>query len=162
MIEPIKNILLGIVMISVFSYFYIKMFKASVTIVAVILIIIFLYAVCMGVCEESMKQLKKYEMIKMHREFLKKDYHKVLFFSLTTLSPTFFCVLLMASIPLFVYEVWFLTCFPCLVITTLPMNSVLEEYCVLTQKKLPFIVLFAAVIILLMSVGIAVSSSLLD
>ncbi len=56
--EILKNILLGLLSVSIFAFAYIKLFKISVFAVVVILIIILLCVLCMGVCEESMKQLK--------------------------------------------------------------------------------------------------------
>ena len=157
-----KNTLLGVFIISVFSFIFIKILKSSVLAVIVILTVICLYVVCMGVCEESMKQLKKYEIIQMRVELTQQQRLFVLFFSLTTLFPTYFCVLLVSVIPMFTYEVWFITVFPCLIIISMPMLSILEEYFILTKKKLPFLASFAAIVIVLLSVGIASSSLLMN
>jgi len=116
----------------------------------------------MGVCEESMKQLKKYETIQTHTDLTKNRRFLILFLSLTTLSPTYFCVLLVSVIPLFTYEVWFVTVFPCLILISLPMISVLEEYHTLTKKKLPLIISFAVIIIFLTLVGVTSSHLILN
>jgi len=160
--EKIKQILIGLLIISIFGFTYVKILKASMLSVIIILTVIFLYAVCMGVCEESMKQLKKYEIIQTHTDLTKNQRFLILFLSLTTLSPTYFCVLLVSVIPLFTYEVWFLTVFPCLIFISLPMISVLEEYHTLTKKKLPLIISFAVIIIFLTLVGVTSSHLILN
>ncbi len=157
----LKNLLLGIVVISLFSYTYIKLLKVSVVAVVIILSVICLYGVCMGICEGSMKQLKKIEMTQKHFGLAKKERFRVLLFSLTTLAPFYFLVLLFSLIPMFTYEVWFITIFPCILFISLPMSSVLDEYHTLTQKKLPFIVSFTVILVTLMLIGMTVTSMII-
>ena len=159
--QILKNILLGLLSIFLFSYTYIKIFNISLLAVVVILIIISLYALCMDGGEKSMKQLKKYEILRTHRDLTKNDCKNILFYSLTTLSPTYFCILLVSVIPIFTYEVWFVTVFPCIIIISMPMFSVIEVYHYLTKKKLPFIMLYSGIVIFILTAGITATSFLI-
>ena len=104
-----------------------------------------------------MEELKKYEQKSIHFGLENKDYNKILYFSLTTLFPTYFCAFLVSLVPLYTYEVWFITVFPCIFLNILPASSGLEEYFGLTRKKLPFLLFFSLLIVICCSLGIIIS-----
>ena len=104
-----------------------------------------------------MEKLKKYEQKLIYFELNKKDKLNILFYSLTTLSPLFFCVFLVSLVPLYTYEVWLITVFPCIILNCLPASSTMEEYYGLTHKKYPFVILFLLITIICCLLGIIAS-----
>ncbi len=104
-----------------------------------------------------MEQLKKYEQKAIHFGLDKEDNKKILFFSLTTLSPLMLCVFLVSLIPLYTYEVWLITVFPCVIINCIPAIAVLDEYRSMTRKRLPFVVCYNFLMIIFCLGGILVS-----
>ncbi len=155
------NILLFAVSITFLCLVYIGLFKISVAAICVLLAFFALYALCMGLSWKSMKELKKYEQKLIHFGLNKRDFSKILWFSMSTLLPSFFCVALVSFVPLFTYEVWFITVFPCILLNCLPASSVLEEYYGLTRKKLPFLALFITFTIVFCVVGVIATSIIL-
>lgn len=138
----IRNIIFFVFSITFFCFLYIGVFKISVDVICILFVFFALYGCILGFSWKSMKQLKKFEQKLIHFGLNKDDNQKILLFSLTTLSPMLFCVLLVSCVPLFTYEVWFITVLPCIILNCLPASSVLEEYYGLTRKKLPFILSF--------------------
>ena len=136
----IGQIILFVLSITFFSCIYIGVFKMSVTAVCILLAILALYAVCMGIGEKGMRELRKYEQKLIHFGPDEKDGRKILLFSLLTLCPAWFCVILVSAVPLYAYTVWLITVFPCILLNCLPMSGVLEEYHGLTRRKAPFVV----------------------
>jgi len=153
----ISNIILFILSITLFSCVYIGVFKVSVIAVCVLLGFFCAYGMCMGASWKSTEELKKCEQKLIHFGLDNKDYNKILFFSSTTLLPTYFCIFLVSLVPVYTYEIWFLTVFPCILLNILPASSVLEEYFGLTRKKLPFLLLFLLIVIICCSSGIILS-----
>ena len=82
----------------------------------IFLALFFAYGMCMGESWKSMEKLKEYEQKLIHFGLDHKDYNRILYFSLTTLLPTYFCVFLVSLVPLYTYEVWFITVFPCILL----------------------------------------------
>lgn len=138
----IGNILLFLLSITVFCCIYVGLFKMSMTVVVILLVIFALYGSCMGASWKSMEELKKYERKAVYFGLTRKDESKILLFSLTTLCPSYFCVVLVSLVPLYTHEIWFITVFPCILLNCLPAGSVLEEYHGLTHSKLPFVAYF--------------------
>ena len=157
----IGQIALFVLSFAFFACIYIGVFKISVTAFLILLAIMALYSVCMGIGEKSMQELKKYEQKLIHFGLNEKDHPKILLFSLFTLFPAFFCVVLVTLVPLYTYEVWLITVFPCILLNCLPMSSVLEEYHGLTRRKIPFLVCSILITALLCFIGIIVSHLLL-
>ena len=153
----ISNIILFVLSITFFSCVYVGVFKISVVAVCILLAFFFAYGMCMGASWKSMKELKKCGQKLIHFGLDNKDYKKILWFSLTTLFPTYFCVFLVSLIPLYAYEIWFVTVFPCILLNVMPASSVLEEYFVLTHKKLRFLLFFSLIVIACCSSGIIIS-----
>ena len=154
----ISNIVLFFLSITLFSYVYIGMFKMSAVAVCILFAFFCAYGVCMGASWKSMEELKKCEQKLIHFGLENKDCNKILCFSLTTLLPTYFCVFLVSLIPLYTYEVWFVTVFPCMFLNILPANSVWKEYFELTNKRAPFLLLFLLIVILCCGSGIIISN----
>ena len=136
----IGQILLFVLSVTFFSCIYVGIFKMSVATFSILLAILALYALCMGIGERGMRELRKYEQKLIHFGLDEKDGRKILLFSLLTLSPAWFCVILVSAVPLYAYTVWLITVFPCILLNCLPMSSVLEEYHGLTRRKAPFLV----------------------
>ncbi len=153
----ISNIILFVLSITILSCVYIGMFKISVTAVCILLCFFGAYGACMGVSWKSMGEIKKYEQKLIHFGLDDKDSVKTLLFSLITLLPTYFCVFLVSLVPIYTYEIWFLTSFPCIVLNFLPASTVLEEYRSLTRKKLPFLASFTLLVITCSGLGITIS-----
>lgn len=156
----IGNILLFILSVTLFSCIYAGLFKISVTVLCILLVIFVLYGVCMGLGMKGMNELRKYERKAVHFGLTGKDYPKILLFSLTALCPTYFCVLLVSLVPLYTHEVWFITVFPCILLNCLPASSVLDEYHGLTHSKLPFVGSFLLLTVTCSFLGVLVSSLL--
>ena len=89
------------------------------------------------------------------------DGRRILLFSLLTLFPAWFCVILVSAVPLYAYTVWLITVFPCILLNCLPMSSVLEEYHGLTRRKAPFLVCCVLITAVLCLVGVVGSHLLL-
>lgn len=157
----ISNIILFIFSVTFFSCVYVGVFKVSVIAVCILLVFFCAYGMCMGVAWKSMGKLKEYEQKLIHFGLDNKDYNKILCFSLTMLLPTCFCVFLVSLIPLYTYETWFITVFPCILLNLLPASSVYEEYFGLTRKKRPFLLLSLLIVIICCSLGIILSHSFL-
>ena len=87
----IGQIILFVLSITFFSCIYIGVFKMSVTAVCILLAILALYALCMGIGERGMRELRKYEQKLIHFGLDEKDGRKILLFSLLTLCPAWFC-----------------------------------------------------------------------
>ena len=138
----ISNIALFAVSITLFCYVYVGLFKVSRTAICVLLVFLAAYGACMGLSWKSMKKLKKLEQKLIHFGLDRKDRSEVLLFSLSTLVPTYFCVILVSLVPLYTYEIWFITVLPCVCLNCLPLSSVLSEYYSLTHKKAPFLIWF--------------------
>lgn len=158
----ISSIILFILSITFLACIYVSVFNVSVTAICILVLFFAIYGFCMDSSWKSMKKLKEYENKLIHFELTSKDDARILLFSLKTLFPTYFCVFLVSLIPLYRYEVWFITVFPCIFINCLPAISVLDEYYGLTHKKLPFITLFFIIIAIFSLVGIIISSFVLQ
>ena len=154
----IRNIILFILSITFFFCTYVYAFKISVVAICILLALFFVYGMCMGKSWKSMEKLKKYEQKLIHFGLDHKDYNRILYFSLTTLLPTYFCVFLVSSVPLYTYEVWFISVFPCIFLNILPANSVWKECFELTNKKAPFLLLFLLIVIICGGLGIIISN----
>lgn len=157
----ISNIILFMLSLTVFACIYVGVFKISVTAIWILLVIFALYGLCMGLGWKSMEKLKKYEKKPFISDEPIKDHVKTLLLSLAALSPTYFCVTLVSLIPLYTYEVWFVTVLPCIFLNCLPANSVLGEYHELTNKKLPFLASFLILTAVFCLIGVTTSSLIL-
>ena len=157
----INNLILFIFSISLLICIYVGVFKISVAAICVLLLFFAIYGLCMGSSWKSMEKLKEYENKLIHFKLEPKDDIRILLFSLKTLFPTYFCVFLVSLIPLYTYEIWFITIFPCILLNSLPATSVLDEYYVLTHKKFPFVTLFLILIAIFSLAGIIISSLVL-
>ena len=157
----IGQILLFVLSVTFFSCIYIGVFKMSVTAVCILLAILAMYAVCMGIGEKGMRELRKYEQKLIHFGLDGEDDRKILLSSLLTLCPAWFCVILVSAVPLYAYTVWLITVFPCILLNCLPMSSVLEEYHGLTRRKAPFLVCCFLITAVLCLTGVVGSRLLL-
>ena len=158
----LTDVILFILSMIFFVCVYISVFNISFAIIAILLIFFAIYSLCMNFAWKSMKKLKKYEQKLIHFRLMPKDEFKVLLFSLTTLSPMYFCVFLVSLIPIYTYEVWFITIFPCVLLNCIPAISVLDEYYGLTHKKLPFLINYFVLTIVFCLMGVIISSKALN
>ena len=161
MIRIILNVILFLISITFFSYVYIYIFKVPLYVIFIILLIFVVYGFIMGLGRKSIRELKKYEQKLIHFGLNEKDEAKILLFSLTALSPTYLCVILVSSVPLYTYEAWFITAFPCIILNCIPASSILDEYYGLAGKRSPFLTLFCFAIFLCCIIGVIVASFML-
>ena len=157
----IGNIILFIVSLTLFCSIYIGLFKISIAAICILLIIFASYVFCLTLGHKSMEELKKFEQKLIHNGLEPKDDSKILLFSLTSLFPTYFCVTVASLIPLFIFEVWLFTIFPCIIFNCLPAISIWKEYYELTHKKLPFWVFYIMFVVAFCLIGVIASSLLL-
>jgi len=158
MIRIIRNIVLFLMSTAFFSCIYIYIFKVQLYVIFIILLIFLVYGFIMGLGEKGIRELQKYEQKLIHFGLNEKDEAKILLFSLTALSPTYLCVILVSSVPLYTYEVWFITAFPCIILNCIPALSVLEEYHGLVNKKCLFLMLFSVVTFICCLIGVILAS----
>lgn len=147
--------------IAFFCIVYIGIFNASASTLGILWIFFILYGLCMGFGWKSMDKIKMYEQRAVHFGLTQKDYPKILLFSLTSLVPAYLCVVLLSMIPLYRYEVWFMTVFPCVFFNCLPASTMLGEYYGLTRKKLPFILWFVFILAACCVTGAVLSSTVM-
>jgi len=140
--QILRNVILFIVSITVFGCIYIGIFKISVNTVCLLSVIFISYGFCMVLGWKSTEKLQIYEQKIIHFGLTRKDESKILLFSLTSLAPIFFCIILVSLVPLYTVEIWFITVFPCIFLNCCPAYSALGEYYGLTRRKLPFLILF--------------------
>lgn len=157
----IGQIILFVLSMAFFAGVYIGMFKMSVVTFLIILCVLALYVLCMGLGEKSMRELNKYERKQIQVGLTEEDERKILKYSLLTLSPAYFCVVLVSVVPLYSYEVWLITVLPCVVLNCLPISSVLEEYYGLTRMKRPFLIGCILIITVLCLAGVVASRLIL-
>jgi hypothetical protein len=157
----IGNIALFVITLGLFCVLYIKVFRVSVSVFGILLAFFVVYGFCMALGEKSIRELKKYEQQLIHFGLNAGDEKKVLLYSLTALSPAYFCILLVSVIPLYIYEVWLITVLPCILLNCLPASSVLDEYYCLTHQKRPFLLSFISITVVLCLVGASGSTLLL-
>ena len=155
--EIIPNIIRFALSITFFCFVCICVFKISIAVIGIAFLFLVLYACSSEIGQKSMKKLKMYEQKLIHSELSNKDQYNILFLSLTTLSPIWFCILIVSLVPLYTYEVWFITVFPAVLLNCLPASSVLDEYYLLTHKKIPFMIIFLLVTIICCILGIVAS-----
>ena len=153
----IRDVILYILSITLFFAVYVCIFKISIITLYIFLILFCVYGICMNISWKSTRELKKYEQKLVKCGLDNKDYNKILYISLATLLSTYFCIFSVSLIPLYTYEIWFITVFPCILLNILPASSVLEEYFELTRKRLPFLLFFILIIIICCSLGIFIS-----
>jgi hypothetical protein len=153
----IGNLLLFLLSTAFFCCIYVGVFKMSAETLGILFVIFTFYAFCMGLGWKSTEEIKKFERKAIHFGLTDKDDFKILFFSLATLSPTYFCVIIVSLVPLYTYEIWFITVFPCILLNCLPANSVLEEYRCLTHRTIPFVALFALLTVIFCGLGAMIS-----
>ena len=154
----IGNILHFLLSITLFICIYVGLFRMSLSVVGILLVIFALYGSCMGAGWKSMEELKKYERKAVHFGLTRQDESKILLFSLTTLCPSYFCMILVSLVPLYTHEIWFITVFPCILLNCLPASSILEEYHGLTHSKLPFVAYFMLLTIACCLLGVLLSN----
>lgn len=150
--------ILSLIAAIIFGFLYIKVFKFSLVVIAAFFVFLAVYASFIAFGWKSMQKLNAYEQRLIHFGLNKEDERKVLFYSLSALSPMWLCIFLVSCIPLFTNGVWMVTIFPCIFLSCMPAATVLEEYYGLTRKKLPFVLLFVLFAVICCLLGIAVSN----
>lgn len=156
----ISNIILFVLITAFVCFIYIGMFGISIVTLCTLFIIFIMYGSCIGMALKSANELKKYEKKLISLGLAKQDYLKILYFSLITLSPTYFCLFLVSLVPLYTYEVWFISVFPCIILSCIPVSSVLEEYNGLTRKKIPLLLCFFVCTVAFCLLGVVISRML--
>lgn len=134
----IYNILLFIGVLLILFFAYRNIFDGDILPIILMVVFFSLYGAVMGLGEVGMRKLKKYEYKAVHSAIEVSDHPKIFGASLLSLSPIFFCIGLISAFPITVYEVWFITVFPCLIISYFPIKEVFDVYRSLTRKKARF------------------------
>jgi hypothetical protein len=158
--HAVGNILIYILSLTaaiIFGFVYINVFEISIVAIAVLLAFLAVYAFFIAFGWKSMRKLNAYEQKLVHFGLNKGDERKILFYSLSTLSPMWLCIFLVSCIPLFTNGVWIITIFPCMFLSCVPAATVLEEFYGLTHKKLPFVLLFLLFAVICCLLGVVVS-----
>ncbi len=158
----LSNILLFALSLFLFIFIYVDRINIPVSLICVVGVIFFFYGLCMAWSWKSTQKIQAYEKRLIHFGLTPKDETRVLLFSLTTLTPMFFCDLIVSLIPLYTSEIWFISVFPCIFFTFITALGVLDEYYILTHRKAPFLVWFIIITIVICLIGIITSSLILS
>lgn len=152
----LRDIILFTLIVVLVSCIYIGVFKISIFAICILFIFFSIYLLCTCMALKSADELKKYEKKLIHIGLVKQDYLKILYYSLATLSPTYLCLFLVSLFPIYRYEVWLIFVFPCIVVSWIPASSILDEYNILTRKKIPFVLCFVACIVTFCVLGVVI------
>ena len=147
-----------IIKISLFSvvcgivlFVYRGLFKIPLAFILVASFAIALYGGAMGFSQLGMRRLLKYEKTYIYMNIPKKEYPKIMLCCVLALLPIYFCIMLASLIPIFTYEVWFITLFPCLFVSLIPAKEVYDAQYPLTHYKHSFWIVQAIIIFVLSS-----------
>ncbi len=91
-------------------------------------LVMLLYVLCMSLSDYGMDKLI----------YLIDRHPRAPLYALLTCLPLYFCELVVGMIPLFSYEVWFMTNLPVLILMAMPLSSVAEVWGDLKYKKAHF------------------------
>lgn len=148
----IYNILLFVGILLILFFAYRNIFDGHALPIILSVSFLTLYGGAMALGEIGMQRLKKYEYKAVHKGLESEDSSKIYGAAILSLFPMFFCIGLASAFPIMVYEVWFITVFPCLIVSYFPIKEVFDEYYSLTRKKAGFwITVFAVSAVLLVS-----------
>ncbi len=151
--KVILNIITFIICLALAIWFYLPIFQNNTIIAVAIMSLILIYGAAMSVSGYGMWKIKYYEIKAVHKGLSEKERKNILFYSVLTLCPTYYCLVLSSIFPMIGYEIWFLTVFPCLIIISLPIKTVAEEYYHFTHKKWLFLTVNLIIIVLVQIVG---------
>ncbi len=150
-----KNIIIKISMFAVICgivlFVYRSLFNIPIVFILVVAATLILYGCAMGFSQFGMRKLIKYEKMYVYTNIPKKEYPKIMLCCVLAFLPIYFCIMLASLIPIFTYEVWFITIFPCLFISFIPAKEVYEAQYPLTHYKTSFWIIQVAIIIVLSS-----------
>ena len=145
----IYNILLFIGILLILFFAYRNIFDGHALPIILSVAFLILYGGAMWLGEIGMRRLKKYEYKAVRAELIPEDSPKIFGASLLSLCPIFFCICLASVFPIMVYEVWFITVFPCLIVSYFPIKEVFDVYRSLTREKVRFCVTVISITVLL-------------
>ena len=145
----IYNILLFIGILLIFIFSCRNIFDGHALPIILIALFFALYGGAMWLGEIGMRRLKKYVYKAVRAELIPEDSPKIFSAALLSLFPIFFCVCLVSTFPITVYEVWFITVFPCLIVSYFPIKEVFDVYRSLTREKARFWVTVISITVLL-------------
>jgi hypothetical protein len=150
-----KNFIIKISMFALICgivlFVYRSLFKIPIVFILVAAITLTLYGCAMGFSQFGMRKLMKYEKMYVYTNIPKKEYYKIILCCELSLLPIYFCVILASLIPIFTYEVWFITLFPCLFVSLIPAKEVYEAQYPLTHYKISFWIIQAIIFFVLSS-----------
>ena len=150
-----KNYIIKISMFAVVCgivlFVYRSLFNIPIVFILVAAVALLLYGCAMGFSQFGMRKLIKYEKMYVYTNIPKKEYSKIMLCCVLALLPIYFCIMLASLIPIFTYEVWIITLFPCLFISLIPAKEVYEAQYPLTHFKIRFWIIQATIIIILSS-----------
>ena len=141
----IYNILLFVGILLILLFAYRNIFGGHAMPIVLSVAFLTLYGGAMALGEIGMRRLKRYEYKAVRNGLTSDDHPKIFRAAVLTLFPVFFCIGLASAFPITVYEVWFITVFPCLIVSYFPIKEVFDEYYSLTRKKAGFLITVLAV-----------------
>lgn len=136
----IYNILLFVGVFIVLLFAYRNIFEGDILPVILTLVFFALYGAVMGLGEVGTHRLKKYEYKAVRSAIEISDHPKIFGAALLSLLPIFFCIGLASAFPIMVYEVWFITVLPCLIVSYFPIKEICDVYRSLTRRRVAFTV----------------------
>lgn len=145
--------IIAILFVSVFLFLGYRYIARSDVIPIIVSGVIILCANTIALSERGLKQLLNYEHKAVNLGLNEKDKKRILLNSVFSLANVYFSVALASIIPLFQYEIWFVTVFPIILISIIPIKAVADEYYLFTHKRGVFWCINIFIIVFLQILG---------
>ena len=112
-----------VITLAILAYFLYNMSYSIGTVTIIIILIIFIaaYGVLFGISQRS--SLKLARIIDSDNRTMRQ----LILFSIGSMLPMYFCYAIASFIPMFQYEVWFITVFPLIIIHCVPLYAMADE-----------------------------------
>ena len=146
-----------VITLAILAYFLynISYSIGSVTIIIILIIFIAAYGVLFGISQRS--SLKLARIIDSDNRTMRK----LILLSIGSMLPMYFCYAIVSFIPMFQYEVWFITVLPLIIILCVPLYAMADE---LKRTHMPISIYWSihiAILILTFTILQVVSNSVL-
>ena len=111
-----------VITLAILAYFLynISYSIGSVTIIIILIIFIAAYGVLFGISQRS--SLKLARIIDSDNRTMRK----LILLSIGSMLPMYFCYAIVSFIPMFQYEVWFITVLPLIIILCVPLYAIMQ------------------------------------
>ena len=112
-----------VITLAILAYFLynISYSIGTVTIIIILIILIAAYGVLFGISQRS--SLKLARIIDSDNRTMRQ----LILLSIGSMLPMYFCYAIVSFIPMFQYEVWFITVFPLIIILCVPLYAMADE-----------------------------------